>query len=181
MNYKFNVTLTDKDYLDFNIFWMIKSPYGKKQMMKLRLVLLALFVAGGIAILLLGDNSAQTYMSVCSLAVMLVLFQLFMARFMAWSLKGQLKTMKKSGRLAYSPRSVMEFYEDYFVESTDENRNEQKYSGIERISVISGKINYIHINNTMAYLLPVSSFATAEECRSFIEFMKTKVPTVDIY
>lgn len=181
MNYKFNVTLTDKDYLDFNIFWMIKSPYGKKQMTKLRLVLIALFVSGGITVMLLGDNSVHTYMSVGGLAIILLLFQIFMARFMAWSLKCQLKSMKKNGKMAFTPKATLEFSDDVFIETTPDNKTEQKYTSVERISIISGNIIYIHINNIMAYLLPMSSFSSAEEFKKFIDFMKTKVADIDTY
>ncbi len=29
MKFQFNIDLTDKDYVDFNIFWQTKSRYGK--------------------------------------------------------------------------------------------------------------------------------------------------------
>lgn len=181
MKYTFNVTLTDKDYLDFNIFWMIKSPYGKKNILKLRLGFVVLFGLGILAVLLLGEKTTQTYLSAGYLVVLFAIFQIFMSRFFVWSLKGQLKSMKKSGKMAFSPESVMEFCDDYFIEATDENKTQQKYSAIERVSIISGKIIYIHTNNVTAYLLPISCLGSAEECKNFIEFIKTKVSTIDIY
>ena len=36
MLYKFNTKMTDEDYLEFNKFWMLKSHYGKKQILSLR-------------------------------------------------------------------------------------------------------------------------------------------------
>ena len=29
MNFKFKVNVSEQDYLDYNLFWLSKSPYGK--------------------------------------------------------------------------------------------------------------------------------------------------------
>lgn len=50
--------------------------------------------------------------------------------------------MKKSGKPAYSPTSVIEFDEDSFTETTPENKIEQKYSSVERISIIKDRFVY---------------------------------------
>lgn len=41
--------------------------------------------------------------------------------------------------------------------------------------------HYIHINNIMAYIIPMASFANKEEYDAFIGFIKTKCGTADIY
>ena len=38
MDFKLDITLTDKDYFDYNVFWMLRSPCGKKRMIKYRAV-----------------------------------------------------------------------------------------------------------------------------------------------
>ena len=181
MNYKLDITLTDKDYTDFNIFWMLKSPYGKKQMLKSRLILSVIFILAVLYVLITGEGISENFVFIGLMVVMLALFQIFMARFFAFSLKSQFKTLKKSGKMAYSPESTMGFYDDIFVEYTEENKNEHKYTTIERISIVGDKIIYLHINNVTAYLIPMSSFTSAEELRSFIDFIKTKAPIVDMY
>ena len=77
--------------------------------------------------------------------------------------------------------ATLEFLDETFTETTPDNKTEQKYTCIERVSIITDKIIYIHINNVTAYLIPMSSFASSEELRSFIDFIKTKAPIVDIY
>lgn len=42
MKFQFYIDLTDKDYVDFNIFWQTKSRYGKKILTTLRIFLLVL-------------------------------------------------------------------------------------------------------------------------------------------
>lgn len=89
--------------------------------------------------------------------------------------------MKKSGKMGYSPVAVLEFYQDSFVEITPENKTEQKYTAIERISIVDNKILYLHVNNVMAYMLPLSCFAGKEQYDAFLEFMATKCTYIDVY
>ena len=83
--------------------------------------------------------------------------------------------------MGYSPSSVIEFYEDSFVETTPDNKTEQRYASIERISIVDNKMIYIHVNNIMAYILPLSCFETKEQYDEFFEFIKTKCFNIDIY
>ena len=89
--------------------------------------------------------------------------------------------MKKNGKLAYSPKAELIFFEDCFVETTESNKTEQKYSSIERISIIEGRIIYIHVNNVIAFLLPVAAFDSWELYDAFLEFIKTKCENIDTY
>ena len=89
--------------------------------------------------------------------------------------------LKKSGKMGYSPNAVMEFYDEIFVETTPENRTEQSYSAVERVSVVEDRTIYIHINNVMAYILPVTAFESKEQYDSFLSFIRTKCAIVDVY
>ena len=182
MKYRFNVIMTDEDYLEYNKFQLIRSPYGKKQLRNLRISLTVLFGASVLLSLIVGGLSAEYLLTaVIPLAILYIIMQAVCKRFLAWSLKGQLKMMKKSGKPCYSPDSVMEFYEDCFTEITPDNKTEQKYSAIERISFVDGKVIYIHINNLLAYVLPLNCFESKEQYESFSEFIKTKCENVDTY
>ena len=181
MKFKLNIRLTEKDYLDFNTFWMLKSPYGRKQITKGRVAITAVFAVGILIVLLMGNITTLTYITIANLLFLCAVFHIFMSRFYIWSIKAQIKTMKKSGKMPFSAESLMEFGDESFIETTSENRSEHKYSAIERVSILGGKIIYIHINNIMAYLLPFDSFESVDEYNGFIEFIKTKVNIVDLY
>ena len=74
----------------------------------------------------------------------------------------------------------MEFFEDSFIEETESNKTEQKYSSIERVSLINGTV-YLHANNIMAYIIPISSFENKMHYDRFVEFIKTKISIIDNY
>lgn len=181
MNFQFKVNVSDKDYLDYNKFWMLRSPYGKKQIKSFRIIMAAI-IAVGILFLLLDDGFSPDFLiESIPLLILLFIFELCITPFMSFTLKRQIKSLKKSGKMGYSPSSVLEFYDDYFIETTESNKTEQKYSAVERISIVDGKMIYIHVNNIMAHMLPICSFESKEQYEDFLIFLKTKCINIDIY
>ena len=178
MKFRFNVSINDKDYYDFNKFHNTRSPYGKKQITGIRI---SFAVAG----LLCGAFTTFTdgfdiYMLI-ALFIVFSLLVLFFPKLIGLVLKGSIRSMKKNGKMAYAPTSVMEFYDDFFCENTDETSTSYKYSVIENISVVDGKVIYIHINSVMGLILPFSSFESAEQRNAFFEFIKTKFSDIRVY
>ena len=181
MKFRFDVNLNDKDYTDFKRFLMIKSPYGKKQLRSFRILMSVLYCLLVFLLLLNSGFTTEAFIVSVPVIIIFALSVVFWPKCLSWVLKRQIKSMKKSGKMGYSPESVMEFYEDCFIEITSENKTEQKYSAVEQISFVDNRIIYIHINNVMAYLLPLSCFESDEQIRSFLDFMKTKCGKVNIY
>ena len=181
MSFKFHINLNDKDYLDYNIFWMIKSPYGKKRMMKFRVLIAILYSAISFFSLFRGGFSADAWLGIIPYALELILFELLLNPFFAWILKGNIKYLKSKGKMGYSPVSEMEFYDESFIEITPDNKSEQKYSAVERVSVIADKVIYIHTNNVMSYILPLSCFESKEQYNNFLDFVRSKCANIDVY
>ena len=181
MKFQFNVNITDKDYLDYNKFWMLRSHYGKKQMMGFRIVIAVIFGVYIFISLYNGNFTVNSFINVIPMAILLIIFELLFSSLFVFFLKGHLKSLKKKGKMGYSSSSVIDFYEDSFVETTPDNKTEQRYSSIERISIVDNKMIYIHVNNIMAYILPLSCFETKEQYDGFFEFIKTKCANIDIY
>ena len=181
MHFKFNIRLTDQDYLDYNIFWMLKSPYGKKQMLKFRITIAILFAAVSFLALFGGGFSVSAWLGIIPYVILLVLFELLLNPFFVWVLKNNIKSLKSKGKMGYSPVAEMEFYDERFIEVTPDTKSEQKYSAVERVSVITDKVIYIHVNNVASYILPLSCFESNEQYNEFLDFVKTKCTNVDVY
>ncbi len=181
MNYKFDITLTDSDYLDFNMFQATRSHYGKKQIKSVRMFLTIITAVYLLVVLVGGGFSKESILHSIPTTVVLIAMQLFVNKFYLWILKSSIKNLKKTGKMGYSPKAVMEFYDDTFVEITPDEKTERKYSAIERISVVENKVVYIHTNNVMAYILPMNCFDSLEQYYFFMSFIKTKCPTIDSY
>ena len=181
MRFKFHVNLNDNDYLNYHIFWTVKSPYGKKQMLNSRILIAILFTAISFFSLFGGGFSPAAWIGLIPYAILLVLSELLLNPLFCWILKRNIKSLKAKGKMGYSPVSEMEFYDESFVELTPDNKTEQKYSAVERVSVIADKVIYIHVNNVMSYILPRECFASKEQYAEFLGFIRTKCSRIDMY
>ena len=176
MKFQFDVWLREADFLDFNVFAATESPTGKAQMTRLRIlaVIFSLVAAG--VFLLAEKTHGAIFMVVFAVAMVFLVKPIVIS-----SVKSTLKTMKKKGKLPYTPESVLEFYDDHFVEITPEARNEMNYSIVERVDVLSDKAIYIYVNSIMAYIVPRSCFYRDEEVASFIEYLRAKCKNIYFY
>lgn len=181
MLYKFNICVSEKDYFDLNVFWLTKSHYGKKQLLSLRILFAAILLFFSLVSLFGGGFTHSAFLNIIPLIVLLAVSEILLIPFLKLILKLQLRHMKKKGKMPFSASSVMEFYDNSFTESTDENKTEVKYSAIERISVVNDKFIYIHINNLMAYIIPIFAFESKEQYNSFMSFIKTKNSNISFY
>ncbi len=174
MHFKFDIRVTEKDYLDYNRFWQFQSPYGKKQIISLRVIFALLFGIAAIATLIGGNFTIDSIIEAAIYVTALVYFQLILPTILAWSVKRQIKVLKKKGKMAYAPEATMEFHEEIFTSKTPESKTETKYTTIERISVVRDKAIYLHVNNIMAYIIPRKSFVSDEQFESFLTFIQSK-------
>ena len=163
MLFQFQIHVSEQDYIDYNAFHMFRSPYGRKVMRGLRIFSAVAF--GGIALLYLVVALAGNggWFGTALFLTMLVVFEVSLVPFMRASMKSNLKRMKKTGKMPYSPSAELVFCEEYFMETTEFNQTKLQYSAIERISIVDQKAIYIHVNNVAAYLLPFAAIASAEE------------------
>lgn len=146
-----------------------------------RIVIAAIFGAYILISLFGGGFTLDSFIATMPMIILLILFELLFSPLYVFFLKCHLKSLKKKGKMGYSPYSVIEFYEDAFIETTPNNKTEQKYSAVERISIVDNEKIYIHVNNVMSYILPLSCFKSKEQYDAFLEFIKTKCANIDTY
>ncbi len=185
MRFNLYVNVTESDYLDFNVFWFLRSPYGKKQKNKMNLMLILLSI--GFALLSFVTNykhyaslATAAVSSVIMLALMLSAVLIY-PRFYKKTLQRSLQSQKKAGKLSYTPVAQLEFYDEYYVETAPDSTTKQNYTAFERISYIPGQAIYIHTGAAKAVLVPVSCFASQEELQAFLQFIAGKCPRFDTY
>lgn len=181
MKYRFHIHMTDEDYMEFNRFWQYQTPDGKKIVRLTRLLVFSIFwMAMGIVLVLEGFTLLTLIIDV-ALAITSVVYQLLLKSILNMSLDRRIKKLKKSGKNLYSPESIIEFYDDYFLESVEENQSKRMYSGVERVIVAEGKTIYIREGLASAYIIPYSCFESEEQYREFVAFVKVKFAKVDCY
>lgn len=181
MKFRFDISLTDQDYFDYNIFMLLKSPYNKNMILTFRIIVSAFFAIIPSIPLLSNEFSTGTIVGIILILTVIVLYNIFFSKSFARTIKSNMKKQKKKGKLSYTPLSNLEFYDDKFVETSPLNKTEQSYAAIERISIVENRVIYIHENSVVGYIIPRTCFNSPEEFVNFIEFIKTKNSNIQCY
>ena len=181
MNYVFDIFLTEEDYIDFNIFHMSRSAYGKKHQRMLRGMVVVIFVAAAIVNFLAEGISPVSVAYAVLLGVLGLLVTVFSGKTSGFTMKMVINNMKKSGKMAFPPESRMEFSDGGIVEITPDGRTEKRWESIERLCIREGKAWYLFLNNTAAFILPEEQLRAQTDLAQFRKFLESKVPQVDVF
>ena len=179
--FRFNIRITEQDYTDFNVFCILNTPYGKKQIRMLRITAALVVVAAMLLVVVLTDSRTVIVAEATALSLLLLVLELSAKKHLVFSVKGQVKLLRKNIKKVYSPFSAIEFYENAFVENDGEAKTQQSYSSVERVSIVENKVIYLHLNDIRAYIIPISSFVSARQYSEFVAFIKSKCSLVDVY
>lgn len=178
MEFKFHFSLSEQDYIDFNMFHTFASKTGKKQYQRIRWLTAGIFLLTGFFYLLLyGFNSdGLTYLCVFALAAV---FAFLIAKpSLRASVKRQVKFLKKQGKLPFSSEASMTFTENCFTEQTDTNKSEYSYSILCDVYLVNDRMLYLYMDTVRAFLLPVAAFKSKAQFDSFMEFIRGKTVPV---
>ncbi len=179
MRCELQIRLTDTDYADFNIFHMNRSPYSKSLRKGTRWPVAAVLLLCA-ALTLLAEG--LTVFSVTYAAVIALVGGVMLWKFdslFAFVFRRMMKRMKKSGKMGYSPESTVIFTEEGILEITPEAKTERQWSSVERLCLVEGKVWYLYLNNTAAFILPVEQLDAQADIGELYRFLEGKCPAVD--
>ncbi len=174
MKFKFNINITQEDYIEFNKAIISETPMGKKLSKIEKIFFATLFCVLILIVLTKNDFSDKGFSMAFCLIIAFVIVLFLTKPINNIANKISVKSLTKiKGKLPYSENSVLEFYDDVFVEITDDNKNEIKYSAIENVFVNENLV-VLFINSAQAYILPIRSFESNEQKNSLVEFLNGK-------
>lgn len=181
MRFQLNITLTEDDYLAFNIFSSFESSHGKKQFRKNQFKLAAtLVLIAVLGTLLLGRNVYSTTYAV-SMGIFIPVYVFLCGIIIKRKAKTSIKQMKKRGKLPFEPVSKFEFYDDKLVEITPSTRTEQTYDVMERICIVRNQYILLYCSSVSAYILPIPQIEAQLNKDEFLSFLSQKCGTIEHY
>lgn len=180
MLYSFEVSMSDKDYFEYNKFHIQRSPYGRKYKTMVNVAFIAFACAAMLLMLLTIGASIETLIGVIPVILLSGVLMLLYPHVVVLILRLNILLTKNRPNKPYAPWSRIEFGEEFFAEETELGRTETKYFAIERISVTDSAV-YMHLNATTAYILPMSLFEDCDELDVFLDFLKTKNERITVY
>ena len=175
MKFKFNVNITQEDYIELNRIVMTETPAGKKSSKISNLIFISVCAILVLFTLITSKFSGEGFIATGVLIIAFLLVHLTLNKTINnLAVKATVKSLTKiKGKLPYSENSVLEFYDDVFVEITDENKTESKYSAIENI-IVNENLVVLFINSMQAYIVPTRSFESIEQKNSLVEVVNGK-------
>ncbi len=178
MLYKFEYKTTDKDYYEFNKYHTTDSPDVKKSGLIGRLYVPALFLATFIYYIFRGDDWYSLLFALIIFSSISVLWFFSLKPISFLFLKIHIHFMKKNGKLPYSEYASLEFFDEYFVEKTENTKTEVQYSAIFKVRINDPKAIYIYQNTVLAYIIPFSAFSCDNERKDFLDFIHKKINSI---
>lgn len=179
MKYELSVSLDERDYYNFNKFHMRRSPYGKRTQKTIYILatVMALFIAA--MYFLVEGVSVETVLMLFPYAIIIAVMLTLTGPLSLLVLKLQIVMMKHRGKLPYEEKATIQMYDDYFVEITENSKNEIKYTGAEGIMIGKDGSVYVYMNNIMAYILPPSCFESDEQRQEVTSFLLEKIESLN--
>ncbi len=168
--FSFTYTLDDNDYYDFNKFHMYHAPMNRKRVQYGRFLWPVTYMALAALFFRLTHNVTSYYIY-GAISVCWLLFYKQMNNFL---LKRRLLKIKKSGKLPYEPQVTMDFSQDQITEKTSTSEAKSDYSQIEHVFTGDSAV-YVYKSAFSAYIIPNRVFRDADEKKSFIDFMESKI------
>ena len=174
MLYKFECRITDRDYYEFNKYHTTDSPDAKKSGLIGKLYVPVIFFIMFIYYIIRGDDWYTLSFVLILFAIVSIIWIFSLKPLSLFFLKLNIKFMKKNGKLPYSDYAALEFFDDYFIETTENTKTEVKYDAVFKIRVNEPTAIYIYQNAVLAYIVPFDVFDSITERDEFIEFIKLK-------
>ena len=174
MEYQFNITISDNDYIAFNLFHTKYSPQGKNALRRIRnlsfgliLIIIALKVsADGLTL------ETGIYAVLLSLFVLLFFFayKMLMGKLTALLVK----SMQNTGKPPYDKEITFQFREDVFIDTVPSKRTEAGYELIEHIYSFKDRYLFIYVTSMSAHILPISQLKEQLDLEAFTAFLSAK-------
>lgn len=181
MLFQFNLAVTEDDYLAFNIFHAFESPHGKKMIRKARICFVTIMACLALLLVMALDGVIFSLIYAAFLGLFTVIYMLLFKKVVTRNTKAQMKRLKKTGKLPFSPEVTLEFHEDKLVEITPSARMEQSYAVLERICVVQNHFILLYTSSSNAHILPLAQVRTQADSEEFVKFLSKKCNTVAYY
>ena len=177
MKFKLDIKIDDTDFYKFNEFVILRSPYGKKSMMALRLAIVVMLGLFSVMSFVMNGVTKGTLIALVPIAALIFIMQLVLNPVMKSTLKKQLKTMTD----AYSPEAEMAVYEDKIVYSDKDGEHNLRYGDLDKVSIIKGRYVYLHQSSSNGYIIPMESFESEAQYAELEGLLKEKCKEINYY
>ena len=170
---KFHVTVTEEDYIAFNLDAMRHYPDAKKNLLIGRLT--GLFLSAFVMLMLLALRASETVLVIGGIILAYFSADSFF-RFPSMrerSVRRKIERAAKECKLPSEPEADIEFTETEMIQTTEKSMRRVAYSDIIRIVETPFRL-YLYDGPYRAYILPLHCLG--DEKDALLAFLKEKCP-----
>ena len=170
---KFHVTLTEEDYIAFNLDAMRHYPDAKKNMLLGRLT--GLFFSVFVMLVLLAFHASEIVLLIggISLAYFSAVSFFRFPSMRERSVRRRIERAAKEGKLPYEPEKDIEFTDTEIISTTEKSMRRVAYCDIIRIVETPFRL-YLYDGLYQANILPLRCLG--DEKDALLAFLKEKCP-----
>ena len=183
MKFKLNVNVTEKEYVEFNKFHLLRSPYGKRYMLNNRIVINACmgFICFCVLYVAVISDSSGAYVGFAAGALTTLIYNMCLRRVLASSIEKQVKNQLKDGNNLYTAKKTIELYDDKIVDYNEQEKSETSYKKLERVCVVDGTHIYLYVTSQSAHIIPISVFESHGQYEEFLSFLESRGKKIEFY
>ena len=170
---KFHITLTEEDYVAFNLDAMRHYPDAKKNMLLGRLT--GLFFSAFVMLVMLAFRASEIVLLISGIILAYVSAASFFRypSILERSVRRKIELAAKEGKLPYEPEKDVEFTNMEIITTTEKSMQRVAYSDIIRIVETPCRL-YLYDGLYRANILPLRCLG--DEKDALLAFLKEKCP-----
>ncbi|MCL2621142.1 MAG: YcxB family protein [Defluviitaleaceae bacterium] len=164
--YNFKFTLEDKDYIEFNKFYLFKhSKRGKRDVLTVRICAFVIFASA--SVFFLNRNLVLFALFLAGAVVVALLSKWFYAK----QIEKQIAKIKKEGKLPYGQKVELSFREADFYHVSEQGESTVPYNALE--AVVCGDDGSVYLFNSAmsAVIVPARAFENPQQAQEFMDFV----------
>ena len=170
-------TVTEQDYINFNLHHRKTSKTGKRGKIANILILIPAFFLGFWLANRIDDEPVDVYffvffgiMAAIALPLLFLLFTFLDKLIVRWTAKSMLKDGKNNDFLG---EQTVIFHEDCIEDINAHSQSRVPYTSIEKIN-FGYDCYYIYMGAIKANIIPLSAFADDAQRQEFLELLKQR-------
>ena len=171
--FQFHYTLTEDDYIKFNMNHALNTKAGKKTGLILKSLVPCIFVAMIVLSLSNGISHSSLITEIVIFTIVSILWVILYKKIILRNIKKSMRMMKKSGRLPYNINGTMTFDENLICDTAPTQETKTSYNLIEAIYTTNDAI-YIYNSAVTAFILPYRFIENQATFNSFVDFLQAK-------
>lgn len=167
---RIQVSVTEDDYISYNIYHYFHSKSTKSNILTGRLMPFLISVLGAAILIKAGNRGALLYSEIAILALYSIVGFFYYPKTAEKAILKNISKLRKEGKLPYTQEAVLDFEENEIIETSEDSIKHIPYSSVLKVCKTEAHV-YVMIGAMEAIIIPHQCL---ENVDAFLEFINNK-------